>query len=298
MAPVTRRAAKVQHDSPKKDAVDQSSAAENDTSFEEPIAVRSKQRKPSSSGAGEKDDNTQEDGIKSAAKVATPKHKKLEVRIRNNGAPPRGIRTEIEVQIPSSAMKTPRCRSSPVPDSQETGISDDVDEDADQTFEPFSASKQLEEEASQKLASRKRLMDQDFGATPIVKAAKPTRANPVKKSHGKSALQQPQSAESESEAETEAKATPQPAAAKSTHVKFGDDDDVDKFVAAAAAAEKDTQTNEVDGDKEEEESDDEAPEAVSTAAVAKDTLKSARAAIEAAEKYVLFPPLDLSKTKC
>ncbi|KAI0535642.1 hypothetical protein GGR58DRAFT_478600 [Xylaria digitata] len=266
MAPVTRRAAKAQGDSPNQEPTN-ASTTKKEISFEEPIALRSKQKTSS-------DGDKQKDGANSA-KVATPKRKKLEVRIREDGA---GAKSPIEVRIPSSTAKTPRSRSSPVPDSQETDV-------GDLTFEPLSASKQLEEEATQKLASQSRLRDLGLESTPVPKVAKSTRVKSAEKVRDGStprAQSQPESIEPKSETG----ATPRPKAAKSSHVVFGDDDDVDNFVAAAAEKEKGLpEANGGNKDEEgEEDSDDEAPEAVSTAAATKETLKSARAAIEAAEK--------------
>ncbi|KAI3336586.1 hypothetical protein HD806DRAFT_10368 [Xylariaceae sp. AK1471] len=275
MAPVTRRAAKARVD---EESINGASEAENETSFEEPIALRSKRKTTTGDADDENDD-------KERAKVAaTPKHKRLEVRIRGDGPnAPTGtsVKTEIEVLIPSSAIKTPRVRSSPVPDSQETDGSDDGDDAANQAFEPLSASKQLEEEANQKLASRARKLAAGDEVTPAPKKVKSSRTSSGEKANRKS-VPQLQSVESEPEDE----ATPRPkAAAKSTHVVFGDDDDVDKFVAAAAEKDKGAREANAGDEDEEEESDDEAPEAVSTATAAKETLKSARAAIDAAEKY-------------
>ncbi|KAI8625229.1 hypothetical protein F5Y19DRAFT_450735 [Xylariaceae sp. FL1651] len=241
MAPVTRRKARAQKESNTEEVIITTSVTENgagesshELSFEEPIALRSK-RKSSGSAEGEDQHGAEE------VEQTTPKRKKLEVRIRDDVAPSTGRKTQIEVVIPSSALKTPHSRSSPIPDSQETGASDD---EKKEPFEPQSASKQLEEEASQKLAL------------------------------------QSQSVEPKPEP------TPQPKAARSTHVVFGDDDDVDKFVAAAVEKEADAQQANVAGEAEENESDDdEAPEAVSTAAAAQETLRSAKAAIDAAEKY-------------
>lgn len=261
MAPVTRRAAKAQGETPRESPTNTPITAKSDMLFEEPIALRSK-RKPSN--------NTSEEG----AKVETPRRQELEVRTREEPT------STIEVQIPSSAARTPRPRSSPVPDSQETDASDE----GNQTFEPLSASKQLEDEATQKLATQSRSPESSQEETPLPKAARSTRGSSAKKSRDK-----PTSLEN---SESEAEEMPRPKPAKSTHVVFGDDDDVDKFVAAAAEKEKDAvEANGGDDDQEEQEdSDDEAPEAVSTAAAAKETLKSTRAAIEAAEQYIL-PPL-------
>ena len=72
------------------------------------------------------------------------------------------------------------------------------------------------------------------------------------------------------------------------HVVFGDDDDVGQYVAAAKAktavsADHNRKVDEeVDDDNDDD--DDEAPEAVSTKAAAKETLKSAKAVADAAEK--------------
>ncbi|KAI1757425.1 hypothetical protein F4782DRAFT_129337 [Xylaria castorea] len=264
MAPVTRRAAKAQGETPRESPTNTPTAVQSETLFEEPIALRSKRKSPS---------NAVEEG----AKVATPRRKKLEVRIRDETV---SVKSSIEVLIPSSAIKTPRLRSSPVPDSQDSNASDE----GNQTFEPLSASKQLEEEATQKLEAQSRLSESGQEATPLPKSAKLTRGSSGKKSNSKSTSHS-QIRQKDPESATEE--TQRPKAVKSTHVVFGDDDDVDKFVAAAAAAEKDVPaTNDGDDDKEElEESDDEAPEAVSTAAAGKETLKSARAAIKAAEQY-------------
>ncbi|KAI0115792.1 hypothetical protein GGR51DRAFT_502129 [Nemania sp. FL0031] len=276
MAPVTRRAAKAQGNSSQEEPI--VSSTPNATPTSKPIALRSKRKTPKDT-TGEDTKDTKD--MAQSAKVATPKPKKLEVRIRDDGLTVK--KSPIQVQIPSSAIKTPRSRSSPVPDSE--GSNSDASDEANQTFEPLSASKQLEEEATQKLASRARMLEAGLETTPMAKAAKPTRIR-----SGKKVPSQLEVSESEAEAEEEEETPrPKPAAAKSTHVVFGDDDDVDKFVAAAADKEKEAlAANAGNGDndeEEEEDSDDEAPEAVSTAAAAKETLKSARAAIEAAEKY-------------
>ncbi|KAJ3567037.1 hypothetical protein NPX13_g6913 [Xylaria arbuscula] len=267
MAPVTRRAAKASADSPRE------KYTTKEIPMEKPIALRSK-----------RSERRTED-----AKVATPKSKKLEVRIRENGDQV-STKKAIEVQIPSSAVKTPRSRSSPVPDSQETNASNDGDDN----FEPLSASKQLEEEADHKLASQSRLRESGVESTPVPRAVKSTRSSSAKKTRGGTTPKSRSRSQSDSQshdAELEIEATPKPkaaGAAKSSHVVFGDDDDVDKFVAAAADAGKaqgpEAHTSDKD-EGEEDDSDDDAPEAVSTAAAAKETLKSARAAIEAAEQF-------------
>ncbi|KAJ8105366.1 hypothetical protein ONZ43_g7453 [Nemania bipapillata] len=275
MAPVTRRAAKAQGTSSTEESTtitqNTTSASKKETLFEEPIVLRSK-RNTSSDGNGDGKKTTDE-----SVETATPKSKKSDVRIRDDAT---NIKSPIEVHIPSSAFKTPRSRFSPVPDSQ----SSDASDEANQTFEPLSASKQLEEEATQKLASQARLIESGLELTPLAKAAQSART--VSSEKGSEELA-PQPTKDEVESEAEHEVTPRPKAAKSKHVVFGDDDDVDKFVAAAAEKQKDVPAaNAGDDDSDnQEESDDEAPEAVSTAAAARETLKSARAAIEAAEKY-------------
>ncbi|KAI0816631.1 hypothetical protein GGR55DRAFT_246762 [Xylaria sp. FL0064] len=269
MAPVTRRAAKAQGNSPNEGSTDSSSTPKAEMSLQKPIALRSRRNN--------------EWGLDDA-KAATPKSKKIEVRIREEGA---SIKSAIEVQIPSSAMKTPRSRSTQVPDSQET---ENASDDGTQSFEPLSASKQLEEEATQKLESQSRRREEsEPESTPLPKSAKSTRGSSAKKARESATPQSQSQSQSQSiESEHESEATPRPKAAKSSHVVFGDDDDVDKFVAAAAEKERnvpEADTENKDEEGEQEDSDDEAPEAVSTAAAAKETLKSARAAIEAAEQY-------------
>ncbi|KAK5631859.1 hypothetical protein RRF57_007573 [Xylaria bambusicola] len=256
--------APVGSNSPTEESATFTPVASRETPLKKPIALRS--RRSEQRGAED-------------AKVATPKGKKLEVRIREDES---STKKAIEVQIPSSALKTPRPRSSPVPDSQETNTGDD----RDQNFEPLSASKQLEEEASQKLASQSRLRESGVESTPVPKTAKSSRGSSAKKTRGDTTPRsgsQPQSKEAEPENEI----TPRPKAIKSSHVVFGDDDDVDKFVAAAAAKEGAIPETKSEDESEEkqEDSEDEAPEAVSTVAAAKETLKSAKAAIEAAEQY-------------
>lgn len=273
MAPLTRRAAKAREESPKEQPTKTTSTETKEPPFEEPIALRSR-RKASNDTAEENDDDNTAEG----AQAATPRRKKLEVRIRDNVT---SVRSAIEVHIPSSAVKTPRPRSSPVRDSQEPETDTDASE-ANQTLEPLSASKQLEEEATQKLAAEARLVESDGPeSTPLSKAAKSARTSSGKKAHGKSTKQPKSQSSGPIEPESEAEVTPRPKAAKSTHVVFGDDDDVDKFVAAAAEKEKESKNAD---EEEQEDSDDEAPEAVSTAAAAKQTLKAAKAAIDAAEK--------------
>lgn len=97
---------------------------------------------------------------------------------------------------------------------------------------------------------------------------------------------EPESATKQLQEEASWKNTSQPAGApKSKHVVFGDDDDVDNFVAVATA--KDAKRRQESEDEDEasgSDSDDDAPEAVSTAAAAKQTKKAEQAAADAVEK--------------
>ncbi|KAI0166371.1 hypothetical protein GGR57DRAFT_496637 [Xylariaceae sp. FL1272] len=228
MAPLTRRrAAKAQKDAQAE--ISDSDAPSHDISFDEPIALRSRRK----------------DVDSPASSAKTPKRTQIEVRIEEDEATPTSRRKQIEVQIPSSTFKRPRIRTSPVPDSQEELKSDSGDDpEPPSPPEPTSATKQLQDEALQKLAKQSQTAD----------------------------------------ANAEAEATPQANALKSTHVVFGDDDDVDNFVAAAADITKKESGQEHDDEEEEESDDDAAPEAVSTAAAAQQNLKSAQAAVEAAER--------------
>ncbi|KAI1419012.1 hypothetical protein F5Y12DRAFT_320631 [Xylaria sp. FL1777] len=259
MGAITRSAAKSSGSHPDEEPT-------NPISLKKPIALRSKRN----------DDRGDED-----ANLATPKSKKVEVQTLADGII---TKSSIEVHIPSSAAKTPRSRSSQVPDSQETNASNE----GAQALELLSASKQLEEEATQQLASHSWLRNSDVESTPLPKTAKSTRVGSAKRSReGSTPKSQSQSESHLKEFESNTEATLKSEAVKSSHVVFGDDDDVDKFVAAAAEKERNLPEDE-SGNKDEEEqgdSDDEAPEAVSTAAAARETLKSAKAAIEAAEQY-------------
>ncbi|KAI1171351.1 hypothetical protein F4777DRAFT_565729 [Nemania sp. FL0916] len=284
MPPVTRRAAKALAEPPKEEPTKTTATAKG-VLFEEPIALRS--RPEIYNDAAGEDEDRNSIAASPSPSIATPARKRIEVHVDQDGdGDEDGIAskksTRIEVLIPSSALKTP-LRSSPVPDSQDSSGSSF---DADQTLEPLSASKQLEEEAAHKLATQSQL-EPGLESTPVPKskkAAKPTPRSSEKKRRGQAS---PELGESESEAEAEAEVTPRPKPAKSTHVVFGDDDDVDQFVAAAAEKENTARNlNAADEDNEEgDASDDEAPEAVSTTAAARETLKSARAATEAAKQY-------------
>lgn len=162
-------------------------------------------------------------------------------------------RVRIETDLLSTKSKRPRSNS--VPDSQASSErnhnqdsdekEEDDDDEADTTLpEPQSASRQLEEEATRHLAS------QSLGSSLLSGTGGDQKKSDNRK-----------------------------------HVVFGDDDDVDQYVAAAtaktaASADRDREDNEDDDDDD----DDEAPEAVSTKVAAKETLESAKAIADVAEK--------------
>lgn len=172
----------------------------------------------------------------SSSSTTTPTTRKrraipIHTRDEENATELRMVRTE--TQLLSGKSKRPR--SSSVADSQ------DGDGYGHATLEPQSASKQLEEEASQRLASQS--VEPDLELSP----------------------------------QGNKKGT------KSNHVVFGDDDDIDKYVAAAAA--KTSKQAPEPAAQEDAEDSDEAPEAISTKAAAKETLESAKALADATEKY-------------
>lgn len=183
----------------------------------------------------------------SSSSTTTPTTRKrraipIHTRDEENATELRMVRTE--TQLLSGKSKRPR--SSSVADSQDG----DGYGYGHATLEPQSASKQLEEEASQRLASQSVEPDLELS---------------------------PQGNKKET---------------KSNHVVFGDDDDVDKYVAAAAA--KTSKQAPEPAAQEDAEDSDEAPEAISTKAAAKETLESAKALADATEKYaesLPFPSL-------
>ncbi|RYP67484.1 hypothetical protein DL771_007215 [Monosporascus sp. 5C6A] len=178
-----------------------------------------------------------EDDATQDSSLSTRARKKLSARAREEAddghghgpAPAAGVRI-VQVQTEVRDRRSRRSRSNSVADSQ----------DDDAVHESQSASRQLQEEAIQRLASRS--VEPDFRSAAL-------------------------------KAKKEEKVT-----GKAKHVVFGDDDDVEKYVAAAA------QENPPVVEKEEEEDLDEAPEAVSIKAAARETLESAKALAEATVK--------------
>ncbi|KAI1781427.1 hypothetical protein F4818DRAFT_37725 [Hypoxylon cercidicola] len=231
MAPVTRRSARIAQETTGDESVLSSSNAAN--ADEAPLV--NELASPLGKRKSTEDNNEADDEASSLLDPApaSPKRQRLAVRTREDESTATGRKTYLEVEIPVSTTS----RASPVPDSQ------DVGEAVGPELEPSSASKQLEEEATQRLASL------------------------------------------EPEQTSMTKPKPQP---KGKHITFGDDDDVDKFVAAAATADASTTADKTQEDvkdnDEGSDDDDEAPEAVSTQAVAKEMQKAAQFASEAADK--------------
>lgn len=237
MTPVTRRSARIAEDTLEGESAPPSSDAVNTSEAplaKDPVSPREKRKSTENSIINGSD---HEDGDASLDPTPTsPKRQRLAVRTREDESTATGRRTHLEVEIPISLAPAASRADSVVPDPQ------DGQETVGPELEPASASKQLEEEASQRLASL------EPEQTPMAK--------------------------------------PQP---KGKHITFGDDEDVNKFVLAAAKvdadvpAENEAQVNAND-DKEDSDDDDEAPEAVSTQAVAKEMHRVAQVASEAAEK--------------
>ncbi|RYP85288.1 hypothetical protein DL769_001019 [Monosporascus sp. CRB-8-3] len=190
-----------------------------------------KRRSTSDAVLENEDDATQDPSL------STPARKKLSVRTREEAddgdghdpATSAGVRI-VQAQREARERRPKRSRSNSVADSQ----------DDDAVPESQSASRQLQEEAIQRLASR--CAEPDFRSAAL-------KAKDKEKVTG-----------------------------KAKHVVFGDDDDVEKYMAAAAE-EKPAVV-----ETEKEEDLDEAPEAVSTKAAARETLESAKALAEATEK--------------
>ncbi|OTA60780.1 hypothetical protein K449DRAFT_466078 [Hypoxylon sp. EC38] len=147
MAPRTRSSVKASEKKTEGDTVPATSNAVETTnaSVQEELVSPSGKRKSTEDA----NDSNDDDGAPSDQEATIPKRQRLAVRTRDDQSTEKGRKTYLEVEIPSSA--TPKWpRSSAVPDSQDVdGLSD-----SDPEAEPSSASKQLEEEASQKLASQ------------------------------------------------------------------------------------------------------------------------------------------------
>lgn len=174
MAPVTRTRSK---------ALDKAEQATNTTDIEAGATNR----------GDKKDESLSEPSSPNTERKNLAMRTRDENEIETGNGDGDGDRARNEAQLLSAKSKKKRPRSSSVADSQ------DDDADAAPEPEPRSASKQLEEEASQRLAS--------LSAEPEL---------------GPSPHQKPEEGKE----------------GKSKHVVFGDDDDVDKYVAAAAETSK------------------------------------------------------------
>ncbi|KAI0138539.1 hypothetical protein F4776DRAFT_618843 [Hypoxylon sp. NC0597] len=147
MAPLTRSSAKASEKIAKSEVIPATPDAVETTSAsaqEEPVSPSGKRK-----STGDANHSEDDGGAPLDPEATSPKRQRLAVRTRDDQSTDNGRKTYLEVQIPSSS--TPKWpRSSAVPDSQDVdGISE-----SDPEAEPSSASKQLEEEASQKLASQ------------------------------------------------------------------------------------------------------------------------------------------------
>lgn len=142
MAPLTRRQAQGVEKT-----IDDVKTSE-DVPVEEPASSRGKRK-----STEHENDSDDEGGVPlNSEELSSPKRQRLTglaVRTREDESTETGRKTNIEVEIPTSSMHTIP-RRSPVPDSEDDGEGIDSDPEV----EPLSASKQLEEEASQKLASQ------------------------------------------------------------------------------------------------------------------------------------------------
>ncbi|KAI0181083.1 hypothetical protein GGR52DRAFT_18021 [Hypoxylon sp. FL1284] len=154
MAPVTRRSLRISQQTTNDEPDPSSSnAATTDeaTLVKKPASSRGKRK---STENDDRDESEQEGGGAPLddEPSASPKRQRLTVRTREDESTAAGRKTHIEVEIPvgqNSTMATtaPMPRSDLVPDSQEE------DEDGPEP-EPLSASRQLEEGATHRLASQ------------------------------------------------------------------------------------------------------------------------------------------------
>ncbi|KAI0127315.1 hypothetical protein BJ170DRAFT_683163 [Xylariales sp. AK1849] len=227
MAPLTRGRSKAAQESTQETAdhaspVLSDAAVPDETTFEETVTLSGK-RKPSP--------NDDEAETSNESDQASPKRQRLAVRVRQETGLPAGQR-RLNIEAKLLDKKSKRSRSASIADSEES-------EGSNGEPTPHSASKQLQEEATQQLSQ-----DLLVGEHPLKPAAVGV-------------------------------------ASKGKHVVFGDDDDVETFVATAAVKPPKPTPATVEEDEDES---DEAPEAVSTSAAAKESLKAAHALSQAADK--------------
>ncbi|RYO77318.1 hypothetical protein DL766_007285 [Monosporascus sp. MC13-8B] len=238
MAPTTRMRSKTLHGVAEEDDAQVKSTTNVDLSPREGPTIphgagKGKRKRRSTGGAvlENEDDATQDSSL------STPARKKLSIHMREEAddgdghdpATTAGVRI-VQVKTEVRNRRPKRSRSNSVADPQ----------DDDAVPESQSASRQLQEEAIQRLASQCVRPDFRSAALKAKEEEKPT--------------------------------------GKAKHVVFGDEDDLEKYVAVAA----DEKPAVVE--KENEEELDEAPEAVSTKAAAREALESAKVLAEATEK--------------
>ncbi|KAI0834830.1 hypothetical protein F5Y06DRAFT_277995 [Hypoxylon sp. FL0890] len=147
MAPLTRRRAKASENNVETKAVPATSDAvktAGEPVQEEPVSSSGKRK-----STGDANDSDEDGGAPLNQEEISPKRQRLAVRTRGDQSTGNGRKTHLEVEIPSNS-KPKRPRSSAVPDSQDIDGALESEPDA----EPSSASKQLEEEASQRLVSQ------------------------------------------------------------------------------------------------------------------------------------------------
>ncbi|KAI1100387.1 hypothetical protein F4804DRAFT_319092 [Jackrogersella minutella] len=116
------------------------------------VSPRGKRKSIGDENDSEDDDN--EGGAPIIPEISSPKRQRLVMRTREDESTATGQKTLLEVEIPMPVSSTPKPtkpRSSSIPDSQDGA---EVTLESDPDAEPSSASKQLEEEASQQLASQ------------------------------------------------------------------------------------------------------------------------------------------------
>ncbi|KAI1413618.1 hypothetical protein F5Y13DRAFT_160740 [Hypoxylon sp. FL1857] len=147
MAPLTRGRTKAAEKAAESQTAPATSDAvkTNDAPIqEEPVSSSGKRK-----STGDANDSDNDGGAPVDQEETSPKRQRLAVRTRDDQSTGNGRKTYLEVEIPSSS-KPKRPRSSAVPDSQDIDGALESGPEA----EPSSASKQLEEEASQRLASQ------------------------------------------------------------------------------------------------------------------------------------------------
>ncbi|XXG96741.1 hypothetical protein Hte_003032 [Hypoxylon texense] len=151
MAPVTRRSARIAQETAQGEPIPPSSDAV-DTSkvplVEEPSSPHEKRK--STENVGDHESDHEEGGAALHPIPISPKRQRLAVRTREDESTATGRRTHLEVEIPVSVTPAASSTEPAVPDESQ-GVREAV---GGPELEPASASMQLEEEATQRLASQ------------------------------------------------------------------------------------------------------------------------------------------------